>query len=215
MEKAFEELKSLIGLNKLLILVATALMALFIDNHEYKSLSESLVNLKTKELSTVKTLLLNIEISKAIIFLIVSSISIITHGLIKRFLAKAASRNTSLAISIENIVKNYHFDEASDLAKRIQAQNYTEVKFIKEISKINHILKVSEIFYCIGFFLVFASFYCGFLDFIIGFSLMLFSFFLLIKHQIEILKITPKYIASDIILNNSQIEKAINNYLNI
>ena len=51
MEKAFEELKSLIGLNKLLILVATALMALFIDNHEYKSLSESLVNLKTKELS--------------------------------------------------------------------------------------------------------------------------------------------------------------------
>lgn len=215
MEKAFEELKSLLGLKNLLILVATALMALFIDNHEYKSLSESLLNLKTREFSTVKTLLLNIEISKVIIFIVFTFISIKTHGLIRRFLAKATSRNTSLATSIENIIKNYHFNGGSDLSRRIQAQNYTEVNFIKENSKINHILNISEIFYCIGIFLIFASFYCGFLDFVIGFALIVFSFFLLIKHQVEILKITPKYIASDIILNNSKIEKAINIYLNI
>lgn len=215
MEKAFDEIKSLVGLNKLIIFAITASMALFIDNHKYKSLSESLINVKAKELINLKTLLMNMEISKVIIFLIVFLASILTHKLIVRFIAKTNSRSTSLKTSIENIVKNYKLNDSSNLTKRIEAQNYTETSYKKENSKISYTIKIAELFHSVGFFLIFASFYCGFLDFAIGTTLMIISFYFTIKHQVEVLKIIPKYIASDIILNNSSIEKSINNYLNI
>lgn len=215
MEKAYDEIKSLIGLNKLIIFTLTASMAFFIDNHEYKSLSESLVNIKAKELINLKSLLMNIEISKAIIFLFVFITSIYTHKSIVHFIAKTNSRSTSLRTSIENIIRNYKPNDSSNLTKRIEAQKYTETNYKKENSEINYAIKISELFHSVGFFLVFASFYCGLLDFAIGTTLILISFYFTIKHQVEVLKIVPKYIASDIILNNSSTEKSINKYLNI
>lgn len=214
MEKIFEEIKQFIGLNKLFIFVVTASMALFIDGHKYKSLFESLLNLKTKELLSIAILIKNIEISKIIFYFVILFLSFLIHRSIVKFISIKNSKNTSIITSIENIISKFQFNDSNELSKRIEAKKYTEESYANEYSKILFLLKTSEIFFCIGFFLVVVSFYCGLLDFVIGSFFLLIGFYFIVKYQVQKLEIIPKYIASEVILNKSNINKAIGKYLN-
>lgn len=215
MEKIFEEAKLLFGLNKILIITLTALMALFIGNNEYKSLLEGLLNLKLKDFSNTKELLKNIELSKVIFFLAIIFASLKAHRLLNNIFSTINSKNTSLIISIENIIRNFNLDAEDELSKRIESQKYTEEKYSKENSKIEYLHKISEFLFVIGFFFIFVSFHCGYLDLIAGLILVFASFYFIFRHQIEVLKIIPKYIAADIILNNSSVKRSVDKYFKI
>lgn len=214
MSDLYKELKSIFGIRRLTLLIISFTASLVIGSNHYKSLIESIFKLQSKDLNTLKNRLLEIEFSHVIIFLTIFLLLIFLFKTLNKISIEILIDKTSLRKSIENIVASYQFEKAN-LKEIIEAQEYKNKKLNSSRKEFENIYSISESLFVIGFFLLISSIYCGILDFAIGLTLVITSFLTLFNYQLNLIRISPKYISADILIDKKSLDKSISNFFEI
>lgn len=207
----FNEIKENFGFKFCIVFFAIIFLFSLSESNKYKSLIESLVNLKIENFFDFYSGIGLISVYWVIYSLIFIFSGSFINKKINDFLSLFIIKNSSLKKSIENIICKFEFS-GKDIGERIKTQEYYKSKLKEEIDPLLKIKEISGSFLIFGFFFVFISYNCGFLDFVFGVALVFVSLILKCIYFLKVLKIAPKYIAAEVILNKSKLDNSIRNF---